>query len=141
DQLWWGWRLLKDEPTNTLPPAPPGEPLRGVASGRCVDVPGFSTAPGTSLDLWDCNNGGNQSWNYTTAKELTVYADKCMTAGPDVTIENCTGATNQVWDLNADQTITSPSAPTQCLAAVDTGNGAAVVTAPCDGSDNQKWTR
>lgn len=141
DQLWWGWQLLKDEPTNTLPPAPPGEPLRGVASGRCVDVPGFSTAPGTSLDLWDCNNGGNQSWNYTAAKELTVYADKCMTTGTTVTIENCTGAPNQAWDLNADQTITSPATPTQCLAAVGSDNGAAVISAPCNGSDAQKWTR
>ncbi|MFG1906940.1 ricin-type beta-trefoil lectin domain protein [Kribbella sp. NPDC048928] len=141
DQLWWGWRLLKDEPTNTLPPAPPGEPLWGVASGRCVDVPGFSTAPGTSLDLWDCNNGGNQSWNYTAAKELTVYANMCMTTGTTVTIETCTGAPNQAWDLNADQTITSPAAPTQCLAAVGTGNGAPVTTTPCNGSNTQKWTR
>ncbi|TQJ19097.1 ricin-type beta-trefoil lectin domain protein [Kribbella jejuensis] len=141
DQLWWGWGLLKDEPTNTLPPSPPGEPLRGVASGRCADVPGFSTAPGTALDLWDCNNGGNQSWNYTASKQLTVYADKCMTSGTSVTIENCTGATNQAWELNADQTVTSVADPALCLTAAGTGNGAAVVTASCNGSDDQKWTR
>ena len=69
-----------------------------MASGRCVDVPGFSTTPGTALDLWDCNNGGNQSWNYTADKQLTVYADKCMTAGTSVTIEACTGAANQAWE-------------------------------------------
>jgi len=141
-QLWWGWGLLKEEPTNTLPPAPPGEPLRGVASGRCVDVPGFSTTPGTALDLWDCNNGGNQSWNYTADKQLTVYADKCMTAGPSATtIETCTGAANQAWELNADQTVTSVATPALCLTAAGTGNGAAVNTAPCNGSNDQKWTR
>ena len=62
-QLRWGWGLLKTGAVNDLPPAPPGEVLRGVASNRCVDVPGFSTTNGTALDLWDCNNGGNQSWN------------------------------------------------------------------------------
>jgi hypothetical protein len=139
DQLWWGWGLLKKEPTNTLPPAPPGEPLRGVASGRCVDVPGFSTSPGTALDLWDCNNGGNQSWNQTAGGQLTVYADKCLTAGASAaTIETCTGAANQTWQLNADQTVSSA---TGCLTAAGTGNGAAVVVAPCNGSDDQKWTR
>jgi hypothetical protein len=141
DQLWWGWGLLKQEPTNTLPPAPPGEPLRGVASGRCVDVPGFSTAPGTALDLWDCNNGGNQSWNYTASKQLTVYADKCMTAGTAATIENCTGAPDQAWELNADQTVTSVADPSHCLTALGTGNGAAVVVTGCDGSADQKWVR
>jgi ricin-type beta-trefoil lectin protein/cellulase (glycosyl hydrolase family 5) len=146
-QLWWGWGLLKQEPTNDLPPAPPGEPLRGVASGRCVDVPGFSTSPGTALDLWDCNNGGNQSWNYTADKQLTVYTDKCMTAGAAagsaVTIENCTGAANQAWELNADQTVTSVADPELCLdaAGAGTGNGTAVDVWLCNGADNQKWTR
>src|SRR4051794_21058748 len=54
-QLQWGWGLLRHEPVNDDPPAPPGEVLRGVASNRCVDVPGFSTTSGTALDLWDCN--------------------------------------------------------------------------------------
>jgi hypothetical protein len=139
DQLWWGWGLLKKEPTNTLPPAPPGEPLRGVASARCVDVPGFSTSPGTALDLWDCNNGGNQSWNQTASGQLTVYADKCLTAGASAaTIESCSGAADQTWQVNADQTVSSAAG---CLTANGTGNGAAVIVAPCNGSDDQKWTR
>ena len=50
-QLQWGWGLLKEEPVNDLPPAPPGEVLRGVGSDRCVDVPGFSTTNGTALNL------------------------------------------------------------------------------------------
>jgi hypothetical protein len=146
-QLQWGWGLLKTEPSNDLPPAPPGEPIRGVASNRCVDVPGFSTSPGTALDLWDCNNGGNQSWNYTADKQLTVYENKCMTAGASagaaVTIENCTGAASQAWLLNADQSITSVAYPDQCLdaAGAGTGNGTAVDTWYCNGATNQQWTR
>ncbi|QNE21460.1 cellulase family glycosylhydrolase [Kribbella qitaiheensis] len=147
-QLQWGWGLLKTEPSNNLPPAPPGEPLRSVAGGRCADVPGFSTAPGTALDLWDCNNGGNQSWNYTAAEQLTVYADKCLTIGGDgssagspVTIENCTGASIQAWDVRADLSVVSVGHPALCLEAVGTDNGTPVAVGTCNGQANQQWTR
>ena len=149
-QLQWGWGLLKDEPSNDLPAAPPGEPLRGVASGRCVDVPGFSTTDGTSLDLWDCNGGGNQSWNYTADNQLTVYATKCLTIGGDgasagspAIITTCSGAANQTWQLNQDGSVTSLADPTLCLdaAGAGTGNGTAVDVWYCNGNTNQQWTR
>lgn len=68
-----------------MPPSPatgsPGSEIKGVASGRCIDVPGFSTTNGTQLDLWECNGGGNQSWNATAAHEITVYAtNACRSA-------------------------------------------------------------
>ena len=34
----------------------------GRASGRCLDVPGASTANGIRLQLYDCNGTGAQSW-------------------------------------------------------------------------------
>jgi hypothetical protein len=34
----------------------------GRASGRCLDVPGASTANGVHLQLYDCNGTGAQSW-------------------------------------------------------------------------------
>jgi hypothetical protein len=70
-----------------MPPSPatgsPGSEIKGVASGRCIDVPGFSTTNGTQLDLWECNGGGNQSWNATAAHEITVYGNKCMQISGD----------------------------------------------------------
>ena len=149
-QLQWGWGLLKTEPVNDLPPAPPGEVLRGVGSGRCVDVPGFSTSNGTALDLWDCNGGGNQSWNWTTQKQLTVYGNKCMTIGGDgasagspVIITDCTGAANQAWQLNPDLSVTSVADPGLCLdaAGAGTGNGTGVDVWYCNGQSNQQWSR
>ncbi len=149
-QLQWGWGLLKDEPLNDLPPAPPGEVLRGVASGRCVDVPGFSTTNGTALDLWDCNGGGNQSWNWTAGEQLTVYGNKCMTIGGDgssagspVIITDCTGAPNQAWELNGDMSVISVGHPELCLdaAGAGTGNGTPVDVWFCNGQANQQWTR
>jgi hypothetical protein len=149
-QLRWGWGFGHIPPINNLPAAPPGEPLHGVGSDKCVDVPGFSTKNGTQLDLWDCNAGGNQSWNWTTKKELTIYGNKCMAvagtggaAGDPVIISDCTGATAQQWNLNTDKTITSVANPKLCLNASGggTGNGTAVDVALCDGSTSQAWTR
>jgi hypothetical protein len=149
-RLRWGYGYGTTEPVNDLPPAPPGEPLRGVGSDRCVDVPGFSTTSGTQLDLWDCNGGGNQSWNWAANKEVQIYGTKCMTvggtgstAGDPVIISDCTGSASQQWDLNADQTITSVANPALCLDAAGggTGNGTAIDVWYCNGATNQAWTR
>ncbi|GAB3921084.1 hypothetical protein GCM10029976_007640 [Kribbella albertanoniae] len=143
-QLQWGWGLLKKEPVNTLPPAPPGEPLRGVESNRCLDVPGFSTTNGTALDLWDCNGGGNQSWNLTASKQLTIYSDKCLTPGATgsaVVISDCTNAIGQTWNLNDDKSISSINNPALCLQAAGTANGTPVELQSCNGQPNQQWVR
>ncbi|WP_225102033.1 non-reducing end alpha-L-arabinofuranosidase family hydrolase [Streptomyces sp. CoH27] len=36
--------------------------LRGVGSGRCLDVTGSGTANGTAAQIWTCNGGSNQKW-------------------------------------------------------------------------------
>ncbi len=41
---------------------PPYEALIARHSGRCMDVPGLSTANGAWLQQWDCWWGGNQQW-------------------------------------------------------------------------------
>jgi hypothetical protein len=147
-QLKWGYGFGSVPPVNDLPAAPPGSQIQGTASGRCVDVPGFSTTAGTQLDLWDCNNGGNQSWNYTSTHELTIYGDMCMQAGTTsaaagtaVVIESCTGAASQLWTENANGTITSAADSTLCLDAVASGtaDGTLVDVATCNGSTSQTW--
>ena len=150
-QLQWGWGLLEDEQLNDLPPAPPGEPLVNVrhssgGSDICIDVPGFSTTAGTTLGLWFCNGGGNQSFDWTADQQLTVYGDMCvtprdgLTAGGAVMIDHCTGATDQQWELNPDLTISSVADPGLCLASPQDEWGVAL--APCDaGATTQQWTR
>jgi hypothetical protein len=145
-QLQWGWGLLRNEQLNDLPPAPPGEPLVSVEHGVCLDVPGFSTTAGTTLGLWHCNGGGNQSFHWTAAQELTVYGDMCVAARGDVAagasliIDDCTGAVDQKWELADDQTISSVADPTLCVATPENEWGVAL--APCDaGAATQQWTR
>lgn len=145
-QLQWGWGLTKNEQLNDLPPAPPGEPLVNVRHGVCVDVPGFSTTSGTILGLWNCNGGGNQSFNATAEKELTIYGDMCMAvagnavAGASVMIADCTGALDQKWEVNDDLTIATTASPGLCLAAPE--DEWAMALAPCDSTaTTQHWTR
>ena len=151
-QLKWGYGYGDQEPVNDLPAAPPGQSLVGQASGRCVDVPGFSTTPGTALDLWDCNGGGNQAWNLTADQQLTIYGNLCLQAGTDgitsaagdqAVIADCTGTAVQRWSANSDGTITPAAAPTLCLdaAGAGTGNGTAVDLWHCNGAPNQVWVR
>ena len=145
-QIQWGWGLLKEEQLNDLPPAPPGEPLVSVRHGVCVDVPGFSTTAGTTLGLWYCNGGGNQSFDWTTEQELSIYGDMCVApvagvvAGSQVMIADCTGALDQRWELNGDLTISSVADPGLCLATPENEWGIAL--AACDATaTTQQWTR
>ena len=86
--------------------------LRGVGSGRCLDVPNASQTDGTLLSIWDCNGGANQQWTLTSSNQLTVYGNKCLdvpghgtAAGTRVQIWTCNGGANQQWRLNADGTV------------------------------------
>jgi ricin-type beta-trefoil lectin protein/cellulase (glycosyl hydrolase family 5) len=147
-QLKWGYGFGTVPPVNDQPPAPTGTTVTQTAGGRCLDVPGYSTTSGTQLDLWDCNGGGNQSWNYTATHLLTVYGNKCMqagtgtvSAGAAVVIEDCTGLAAQQWSVNANGTITSAADTTLCLdtAASAAADGSSVVVATCSGSASQNW--
>jgi hypothetical protein len=145
-QIQWGWKLLKNEALNDLPPAPPGEPLVSVHHNVCVDVPGFSTTAGTGLGLWYCNGGGNQSFNWTADKQLTVYGDMCvapsgaLAVGGTLVISDCAGTPEQQWELNADATISSVVDPSLCLATPADSWG--LMLASCDAAaTTQQWKR
>ncbi|MFE6637466.1 endo-1,4-beta-xylanase [Streptomyces tendae] len=128
------------------PPADGGQ-IKGVGSGRCLDVPNASTSDGTQLQLWDCHSGTNQQWAHTDAGELRVYGDKCLDAagsgnGTKVQIYSCWGGDNQKWRLNSDGSIVGVQSGL-CLDAVGSGtaNGTQVQLYSCSNGANQRWTR
>ncbi|WP_328854148.1 PHB depolymerase family esterase [Microbispora hainanensis] len=123
-----------------------GGAIKGVASGRCLDVPGATTADGTQVQLWDCNGQTNQTWSSTSAGEIRVYGNKCLDAagtgnGVKVQIYSCWGGDNQKWRLNSDGSIQGVQSGL-CLDAVGagTGNGTKIQLYSCHGGTNQKWT-
>ncbi|MEU0483813.1 ricin-type beta-trefoil lectin domain protein [Streptosporangium sp. NPDC006013] len=118
--------------------------IRGVASGRCVDVPGSSTTDGTQLNLWDCHTNPNQQWTYTAAGEFRVYGNKCLDAagtanGVKAQIYTCWGGDNQKWRINTDGTITAIGA-NKCLDVPNsaTANGTRLAIWSCNGGSNQR---
>ncbi|MEV5697676.1 endo-1,4-beta-xylanase [Streptomyces anthocyanicus] len=127
------------------PPADGGQ-IKGVGSGRCLDVPDASTSDGTQLQLWDCHSGTNQQWAATDAGELRVYGDKCLDAagtgnGSKVQIYSCWGGDNQKWRLNSDGSVVGVQSGL-CLDAVGNGtaNGTLIQLYTCSNGSNQRWT-
>ena len=122
--------------------------VHGVASGRCLDVPGAGQTDGTNVQIWDCTGGTNQRWTLTDNNQLTVYGNKCLdvpnhatTVGTRPVIWSCNGGTNQQWRANADGTIVAVESGL-CLdvSGGATANGTAVQLWNCNGGNNQKWT-
>ncbi|MEO3805985.1 ThuA domain-containing protein [Nonomuraea sp. B1E8] len=121
--------------------------LRGVGSGRCLDVSGASQANGAPAQLWDCHGQANQQWTSTGAGELRVYGGKCLDVngagtadGTAVIIWDCNGQNNQKWRLNDDGSITAVGA-NKCLDVNGTANGTRARIWTCTGGANQRWTR
>ncbi|MBT3152558.1 endo-1,4-beta-xylanase [Streptomyces sp. CHD11] len=132
-----------DSPTE--PPVESGQ-IRGVGSGRCLDVPSAATTDGTQLQLWDCHSGTNQQWASTDAGELRVYGDKCLDAagtgnGAKVQIYSCWGGDNQKWRVNSDGSVVGVQSGL-CLDAAGgaTANGTLIQLYSCSNGGNQRWT-
>jgi hypothetical protein len=126
-----------------------GGVLKGLQSGRCVDVPNLSQTNGTAVDLWDCNGGANQSWTLTPDRRLEVYGTKCLDArdggtgnGTVVQINDCTGAAAQQWTVDSDGSVVNAGSG-RCLDATSNGtaNGTAIELWDCTGGANQQWAR
>ncbi|MFI7643473.1 lectin [Nonomuraea sp. NPDC049400] len=130
-------------------PTPPPGAIRGVGSGRCLDVSGASQANGAQVQIWDCNGQANQQWTQTASGELRVFGGKCLDVyargtadGANVIIWDCNGQDNQRWRFNSDGTITAVGA-NKCLDVPNysTANGVRLQIWSCNGGANQRWTR
>ena len=121
--------------------------LVGSQSGKCLDVPGQSTANNTQLDIYTCNAGSNQEYTLAPNGEITVYGSKCLdayqqgkTAGTIVDIYTCNGGSNQLWQVHPDGSITNDESGL-CLDVIGQGtsNGTKLDIYTCNGGSNQQW--
>ncbi|MDS0139448.1 MULTISPECIES: non-reducing end alpha-L-arabinofuranosidase family hydrolase [unclassified Amycolatopsis] len=122
--------------------------LRGVGSGRCLDVQNANQADGTGVQIYDCSGGAGQQWTSTASGQLTVFGNKCLdvagsgtTAGTKVQIWTCHGGANQQWRVNSDGSVVGVQSGL-CLdvTGAGTANGTAVAMWTCHGGSNQQWT-
>ncbi|MFJ8782228.1 arabinofuranosidase catalytic domain-containing protein [Streptomyces sp. NPDC102476] len=125
--------------------------LHAVGAGKCLEVPGASTTPGTQTQIRDCTGAANQTWSRTGSRELAVYSGSsrlCLDAsnqgaspGTKVITWTCNGQTNQQWNVNANGTVTSAQSGL-CLdvTGAATANGTPVELWTCNGGSNQQWS-
>ncbi|GLZ28633.1 galactosylceramidase [Lentzea sp. NBRC 105346] len=82
-----------------------GAALLNVASGKALDVPGFSTTPGTQLIQWEPNGGANQQWTVSgtlTSVYSGLVADVVGSGdGAAVVQARANGGDSQQWELVA----------------------------------------
>lgn len=129
-------------------PGTSGAQFIGAQSGRCVDMNNHTIVNGTQAQLWDCTGGDNQTWTYTSRRQLVVYGNKCLdaynngtTPGTAVVIWDCNGQTNQQWNVNSNGTITGVQSGL-CLDASNAGTaiGTRLILWNCTTGANQRWT-
>ena len=90
-------------PSPPLPPPSPPPPPRIVSltSGRCLDVMGAKTTPGTPVFTYPCNTGSNQQW-LAPAVGMTgplVSEGMCATALAPGDGGASSGGTAAVWPV------------------------------------------
>ncbi|MES1190758.1 MAG: glycoside hydrolase family 11 protein [Steroidobacter sp.] len=88
--------------------------IKGVQSGRCLDVVNQSTADGANVQLYDCWAGNNQQWSVAYANDGTGNAEiinrnsgKCLDVsgssnanGANIQQYSCGWSSNQQFKFN-----------------------------------------
>ncbi len=138
-------------PSFTATGLPPGVSMTGT--GRITgwpDVPGTYSVTVTAADALNVTGSAAFTWTVSKApaqgpsgQVWLQNGGKCLddtagntAAGTRVQIWTCNGGANQHWTVAQDGTLQVHGA---CLAAAGTGNGAAAVLNPCDGTSAQRW--
>jgi hypothetical protein len=131
-------------------------------SGKCLDVPGASTADNVNIQQYDCHSASNQRWRITPLNTTTSFgmnliaqhSGKCLdvagggTGAATIQQYDCLRQGNQHWRLGTKtvagglsyyEVIAMHSG--QCMDVVggSTANNAGVQQYPCTGGNNQKW--
>ena len=101
--------------------------IHGIGSGKCLDVPDYSTTPGTQVQIYDCHGNAAQQWTYNPNNKELIYAmapSLCLeargagtAAGTAAQINNCNGGPEQQWTLQGLST------------SINQGGGGAIINA------------
>ncbi|MFI5620512.1 polymorphic toxin type 43 domain-containing protein [Streptomyces sp. NPDC051567] len=110
-------------------------------SGKCLDVSEGSSADGTAVQLWPCNETKAQQWRLTG--ETVRALDKCLTAaGGKAVLSTCDGGEQQKFVHRTGDTSLHHPATNTCVAvpgATD-ADGTDLQLLPCATGPPQQWT-
>jgi glucose/arabinose dehydrogenase len=123
--------------------------LISAPTGMCLDVEKGDPTPRTRVQIWPCNGGKNQSWEFTAASELrTLDGTRCLdvrgaSSEPKAVVQSytCTGGANQKWALKPDGTVAGVQSGL-CLTVLGaaTVQGTGVDLWPCGALQHQTWS-
>ncbi|GAA2199106.1 ricin-type beta-trefoil lectin domain protein [Streptomyces bangladeshensis] len=119
--------------------------LRGLSSGRCLDVRGDRVAAGAGVRLAPCSAAVSQQWSYQDDGLLRSAADPtlCLAADPGtkrVALAGCAvPAGEAAYDFTVSGEILLRRHPGLALAPESGGAGARVGVAERDGSAGHRW--
>lgn len=113
----------------------------------CVDDPGNSSTPGTSVDFATCTNGNGQNWVIEPGGTIQING-LCLdtkggaaTSGTQVVLATCDSASTptQTWAQGTGNTVTNGTG----LCLDDPGakptDGTVLVVDTCNGASSQVW--
>jgi len=87
--------------------------IRNRLNGRCLDVNGGSSEPGSRAVLFSCHQGHHQQWYVDSAGRLkNRLSNLCLTVsegGTHLEINSSTGKDSQVWNVDSVGRVTSKS--------------------------------
>jgi Ricin-type beta-trefoil lectin domain/Beta-1,3-glucanase len=115
--------------------------------GLCLDDYAASSADGTKVDLYTCNNTGAQQWTVESNGTLQTNG-KCMditgastSDGALIELWDCNGGGNQVWQAQANGELLNPASG-KCLddPGFNTTPGTQLDLWDCNAGANQIWT-
>ncbi|WP_437336244.1 RICIN domain-containing protein [Sorangium sp. So ce394] len=131
--------------------------IRSVATNKCLDVPGASTADGTRMQQWTCNGTNAQKFHISPTtdgywKIVNVGSNKALDVRDVSTAANAVihqwtyvGGANQQWKLvnrGGDQFSIHARHTDQVvdLAWGNAADGTDILQYPYGGTTNQRWT-
>lgn len=149
------WQYIRTTPT-VFAGSGVGEYVNTLKTlGRCLDIKGNSTAPGTQVQLWGCSDIGGQKWEQQPDGALrNPQSGLCLTSpggsttdGTVLDIEPCIGSASQRFHITLGlliqgQTIAAPGGTCVDVLGVNTGgNGTPVTLFDCrrEANDQQWW--
>ncbi len=115
-----------------------------IINNNCLDVTGQATASGSPVEIFSCNGGANQVWEYRGAALYNPISGNCLEeptpdaiAGMQLHIATCNGSANQRWRLPVSGPVVSGIAG-KCLDYLG-GAGTEVDLYGCNQTAAQQW--
>jgi Glycosyl hydrolase family 59/Ricin-type beta-trefoil lectin domain/Glycosyl hydrolase family 59 central domain len=126
---------------------PTGPIVAGVDTAECVDVNSGSAAPGTKVQMWDCNGSAtSQSWTMESNGTVGING-QCLditsatyTEGTLIEEWTCNGGANQQWIAVNGELVNPVSGLCLDDPGFNTTEGTQLDLWACNGGANQQWS-